>query len=491
MKYFLLFLLFISIQMFAQTAPTLLWTEYYGGDYTDCFRSIIETTDGSILMGGYIKTTASGMYDLYLLKVDSAGQIEWELIYPDSTSNTDSERIEKIIPTQDGNFVALIHLFYWGDLDGTWLMKFDTDGNILWIQEYYGYCVAEDFVETDDAGFIILGRGDDNSIFDDFWLLRVDDMGNIVWEFENDPLITQLDWALVYSIINHDSEDSYIFNGYGNYSSFFCKINDDGEILWLECNDFGNGNKIIQIENEFAFGAAYYGELRIGKIDNFGNLIELTVVAIQDSVYGFTDFVYDADIGYVLLGTREFASGNNTRDVYISNLNNNGELVWQECYDFGMSQMGNSMFIYDEDYFYIGGVIYEGSHAFLAKFEFNNTSINEEIIQINNFGLQNYPNPFNPSTTISFSVAQTSSFVTIGIYNLKGQKVKILSPSLCYTEPFDKLRAGSVEVREKKQYSITWNGDDNNDNPVSSGIYLYKLNVNGKTEAMKKCLLLK
>jgi len=27
--------------------------------------------------------------------------------------------------------------------------------------------------------------------------------------------------------------------------------------------------------------------------------------------------------------------------------------------------------------------------------------------------------------------------------------------------------------------------------PVSSGIYLYKLNINSKTEAMKKCILLK
>ncbi|MCF7793856.1 MAG: carboxypeptidase-like regulatory domain-containing protein, partial [Candidatus Cloacimonetes bacterium] len=35
-----------------------------------------------------------------------------------------------------------------------------------------------------------------------------------------------------------------------------------------------------------------------------------------------------------------------------------------------------------------------------------------------------FPNPFNPSTTISFNVTQTSSFATIEIYNLKGQKIK-------------------------------------------------------------------
>ncbi len=40
-------------------------------------------------------------------------------------------------------------------------------------------------------------------------------------------------------------------------------------------------------------------------------------------------------------------------------------------------------------------------------------------------------------------------------------------------------------------YSIIWNGEDDNNKLVSSGVYLYKLNVNGKTEAVKKCLLLK
>ncbi|MCK5051259.1 MAG: T9SS type A sorting domain-containing protein [Candidatus Cloacimonetes bacterium] len=88
--------------------------------------------------------------------------------------------------------------------------------------------------------------------------------------------------------------------------------------------------------------------------------------------------------------------------------------------------------------------------------------------------LTNYPNPFNPTTTISFSIHEESE-VELSIYNIKGQKIKSLLN--------DQLTAG--------EHSIVWNGEDFTGKKASSGIYFYKLNVNGKTEAVKKCLLLK
>ncbi len=101
-------------------------------------------------------------------------------------------------------------------------------------------------------------------------------------------------------------------------------------------------------------------------------------------------------------------------------------------------------------------------------------NVSEQIPMINH-QLSNYPNPFNPTTTISFSVTQNSDFVTLEIYNIKGQKVKTLIN----------------EQMQKGKHTIIWSGVDDNNKPVSSGIYLYKLKVNGKTEAVKKCLLLK
>ncbi len=86
----------------------------------------------------------------------------------------------------------------------------------------------------------------------------------------------------------------------------------------------------------------------------------------------------------------------------------------------------------------------------------------------------NYPNPFNPTTTISFSIPIDSK-IDISVYNIKGQKVKTVANDLF----------------EKGIYSILWSGDDDNGKFVSSGVYFYKLCVNGETESVKKCLLLK
>jgi hypothetical protein len=123
----------------------------------------------------------------------------------------------------------------------------------------------------------------------------------------------------------------------------------------------------------------------------------------------------------------------------------------------------------------------EGSSPDLGCFEnpFGEPQVvsDECILNHEDCRLTNYPNPFNPSTTISFDLTTTEAEnAKIEIYNLKGQKVKTfhINPST-----------------DQAINSITWNGNDEYGKSVSSGIYYYKLKVNGKIEAVKKCLLLK
>ena len=85
---------------------------------------------------------------------------------------------------------------------------------------------------------------------------------------------------------------------------------------------------------------------------------------------------------------------------------------------------------------------------------------------------QNYPNPFNPSTTISYELTQqdlTSAGITI--YNTKGQIIKT----------FNNLNSSG---------NVIWDGRDNDNNIVNSGVYFYKLS-GIKTSKVRKMVLIK
>ncbi|MFC1898471.1 FlgD immunoglobulin-like domain containing protein [Candidatus Cloacimonadota bacterium] len=101
---------------------------------------------------------------------------------------------------------------------------------------------------------------------------------------------------------------------------------------------------------------------------------------------------------------------------------------------------------------------------------------NQNEIPISDYNLSNYPNPFNPSTTISFNVPQTSSSVNMEIYNLKGQLIKTMPVILSGVEG---------------QTTITWNGENDNEHSVSSGLYFYSLIINGFPVQTRKMLLMK
>ncbi|MCK4696010.1 MAG: T9SS type A sorting domain-containing protein, partial [Candidatus Cloacimonetes bacterium] len=103
----------------------------------------------------------------------------------------------------------------------------------------------------------------------------------------------------------------------------------------------------------------------------------------------------------------------------------------------------------------------DGTITDIGRYYFDQTGINDNtVVQTNIYLHQNYPNPFNPETTISFNVSRKDAKdAKIEIYNLKGQKVKTLMN--------ERLEAG--------KHTAIWNGRDDNNKPVSSGIYFYKL----------------
>ena len=86
---------------------------------------------------------------------------------------------------------------------------------------------------------------------------------------------------------------------------------------------------------------------------------------------------------------------------------------------------------------------------------------------------QNYPNPFNPTTEIIYTMDQ-NGIVELAVYNLLGQHIRTL-------------------VRERKnagRHKVTWDGTDLHNQPVASGLYLYRLKT-GRVVHSRKMLLLR
>jgi photosystem II stability/assembly factor-like uncharacterized protein len=85
---------------------------------------------------------------------------------------------------------------------------------------------------------------------------------------------------------------------------------------------------------------------------------------------------------------------------------------------------------------------------------------------------QNYPNPFNPETEIRFHLPK-SNHVVLRISNTVGQVVRTLAD--------ERFSAGYHQVR--------WDGKDKNENPVSSGVYLYQLQAGTFSQTKRMSLL--
>ncbi len=278
-------------------------------------------------------------------------------------------------------------------------------------------------------------------------------------------------------------------------------VTPDGNILWQE-----NGLPLIAQENDqdnfkfiyddelcvvwqdFRSGTNY--EIYAQKFDENGNELwqagGVPVAEVDEIDYENPDLVK--------VGNKIFVVWNERINYYDKNikvqlLGEDGELLWQPqgiiiC-DEIMDQKKPRVVSNGEDDVYIAWqdgrstiMGYEGLMSipgvYAQKVNLGPSFVIDEILKPTD-ALCNYPNPFNPETTIRFTTQNTKKNTELIIYNLKGQKVKTLVN----------------EVLPAGEHSVVWNGKDENNRSVASGVYFYKMKVDDKTIATKKCLLLK
>ena len=207
------------------------WHQLY--DNSTALYSVRQTSDGGFISTGYYECdTLPGCYpDIYLLKTDGSGTIEWEI--SDGTSeNNDWPR--DVIETQDGNFV----------ITGTWnddgwnskamLRKYSSGGNLIWEKTFTSSTAneGEALMETNEGDLIFVGYSGTQHGAYNHYMVKASSDGEQIWKKKT----SSIGDALLYAVCPSPS-GGYIGAGFCNSfrSNFLVERNSSGNKQWDDC----------------------------------------------------------------------------------------------------------------------------------------------------------------------------------------------------------------------------------------------------------------
>ena len=133
------------------------WSATFGGTENDKAHDVQQTSDGGYIVTGWTSSVGSGSFDLWLIKTNSAGVEEWSRTF--GFSYIDSGH--SVAQTPDGGYIVAGYssdsVHSGKDL---WLIKTDSNGVVEWRRTFGGS--REDYAnavrQTLDGGYIVAGR---------------------------------------------------------------------------------------------------------------------------------------------------------------------------------------------------------------------------------------------------------------------------------------------------------------------------------------------
>lgn len=135
-----------------------IWTRIFGGLSTEYGRCVQQTADGGYIMAGYSASFGPGDYDIYIVKTDSLGDMQWEKNY----GGQGDQYCTAIRQTNDGGYIcAGTTSDYYGNTWDAYVVKLTANGDSIWtIVLGLGGSRAESFYDiqiTADGGYIAAG----------------------------------------------------------------------------------------------------------------------------------------------------------------------------------------------------------------------------------------------------------------------------------------------------------------------------------------------
>ena len=207
------------------------WQFTYGGIGDDIAYAIQETSDGGYIVAGYTHFNGAPASDIWILKLSSTGDIEWQHIY----GGAGDDKAYSVQETSEGGYIVAGSTQYLSAANHDfWVLKLTPAGFIEWERIYGGLGddVAYYIQETSDEGYIVAGDTDSFGVKEsELWVLKLTSIGDIEWQRTYGG--SEEDIAYY---IQETSDEGYIAAGYtdsfgaGGSDFLLLKLFSDGDI---------------------------------------------------------------------------------------------------------------------------------------------------------------------------------------------------------------------------------------------------------------------
>jgi uncharacterized delta-60 repeat protein len=309
-----------------------------GGSSWDFAHSITQSSDGGYVVAGWTSSFGAGSYDMYVVKLDSSGNVVWTK----TIGGIGDDQAWSIIRSSDGNYVVAGWTNSFGSNYDFYVVKLDSSGNIIWTKTIGGSGddQAWSITQSSDGGYVVAGR---TSSFGaggwDFYVVKLDSSGNVQWtKTIGGPGSQDEAWSIIQS-----SDGGYVVAGWsdsfgaGLRDFYVVKLDANGNVVWSKTigGNYGDGaHSIIQssdggyvvVGSTESFGAGGW-EMYIVKLDSSGNVQWTKTIGGPAFFDDAVSIIQSSDGGYVVSGyTNSFGAGGD--DFFVVKLDSSGNVVW-------------------------------------------------------------------------------------------------------------------------------------------------------------------
>jgi hypothetical protein len=206
-----------------------IWSNTIGGNGNDVGEFIWETDDQGFIIVGTTDSEGAGGNDIWLRKTDKNGEVEWKKTF----GGSNDEIGKSIYITADGGYIIVGSKEIEGQgMNDIYIIKTDSNGNLDWEKTFGG--MDDDYgnmvQQTPDGGYIVVGTTQSYGAGDkDIWILKLDNFGVEEWNKTVGGPWTDLGEALCqtkngYFVVVGSSNSL----GNGNFDIIVTKLDNEG-----------------------------------------------------------------------------------------------------------------------------------------------------------------------------------------------------------------------------------------------------------------------